>query len=279
VCTLTPPLWAEMVRQDFSPKVSNVGECWAPSVDKLVTLATKLGISDFGLHLAAALAFEDLTMREAECEDWELSMAACLKLADAFDEHSHEYYQREKTPLYVQACAKRWSSATLLAAEKDVARRLNFRIRRSTPAWFLRACAHAGGSTLVGTPCVVDLARLLLDLSLLASDGQTHASPLRAQVALLVALYSVSSCEPVGQPLSDQALPQWRLVWKKTCSGNQRDPAASCLALFSRVLMSRSEWHTRGLRAAEERHAKVARKLPRGVFPPNLVNWLLPRFK
>ena len=55
-----------------------------------------------------------------------LHATACLKLADAFDEHSNEYYQRDKTVAYMVAVGHLWSAHDLIEAEKLVAERLNY---------------------------------------------------------------------------------------------------------------------------------------------------------
>lgn len=286
-----PPLWVEMIRQDSllhgrikSSTMENL-ETWSSKVNGLMLMATKLQLSDSGLQLAATLAFRDHHARAVAHTldaDQELTMLACLKLSDAFNEHSQEYYQREKTPSYLAACGKRWSSASLLEAEKNVASRLEFSFQHPTPTWFLRACAHVAGPALVGIPGVVDLARFLLDLSLLAHETQKHEASLRAQVVLLLALYFVVGSGQTHQwanaTLPSSAMPQWHRVRTKTCGRNQREPAAACLALVARVVLrSRTEWHSAGLRAAEQRHPEAARRqLPKEGLPPNIVDWLLP---
>merc|ERR1719223_1087151 len=120
---------------------------------------------------------------------------ACIKIADAFDEHSQEYYQRERTTAYVSAAGgNRCPPDALVAAEKYVAQLLEFQFHRPTAAWFLRHCVHAGGHELRSTPEVVGLARFFVDLSLLDDESAAHPASLLAQAALLLAIHSGGRC-------------------------------------------------------------------------------------
>jgi len=252
-------------------------------LDYMILLADRLGVGDYSLHLGAA-AFDDargLLPAGAGIEP-ELAAAACLKLADAYDEHSQEYYQRERATAYHHAAQKRWPVAALLEAEKRLAQVLDFQLRRPTVCWFLRACAHAGGRDLVETPGVISQARFITDLGLLDTEAQAHPAALRAQVALLLAVHCTVRGPPAagrpGSGLTEQALRLWWPVRCATCRNNQRERAALCLMrTLHAVLARRERWGARGLRAVERRHPEAARRpMPPQGFPGSLAEELLP---
>jgi len=246
-------------------------ESRAAVVDSVVGLAGEVHVGDFGLHLGVALFDEErLHSLGRESIEPELAAAACLKLADAFDEHSQEYYQRERANSYYHAAKHRWPVAALLEAEKQIVQRIGFHVHRPTVAWFLRACIHAGGHELVNTPGVVRLARFIADISLLDAELQKYSPALRAQVTLLIALHASTSPE--------RALHLWLPVRHATCSGNSRELASLCLARTAYVLHTkREQWGSRGLQAVERRHPLAARqsRLPREL-PAGLAEALLP---
>lgn len=286
--------------EDFSP---------APReevVDGMVGLASDLRIGDLGLHLGVALldaasgdrgpAFPATHgaadgVEGAPGLERELLAAVCLKLADTFDEHSQEYYQRERTQQYVRALRERWSEQAVINAEKQVTKALGFWFHRPTVAWFLRTCIFAGGPRLLRAPGVVSMARFLADLALLDSELLVFPPALRAQVVLLLSTYfavSRTAAMPslCGTPFgntegscSQELVELWAPVRRSTCSTNRRSQVASCLArIVHSVLARREALSARGLRAVERRHPEASRRpLPAGLrLPPALVEELLP---
>jgi len=221
---------------------------------------------------------------EGQLLEPELVATVCLKLADSFDEHSHEYYQREKTLAYVNAVGGRWSADTIISAEKVIAQKVGFRFFHPTSAWFLRTCIDAGGWEMINTPGLIALAGFINDLSLIDAQLQEHPAPLRAQTALLLAGHTVVSRPSPSRavaggsaPALAEILPSWDCVRGATCGSNTRASASLCLARMIRVLVTRRrEWQECGLHAVEQRHPAAARWQVPSMFPPQLANELMP---
>lgn len=286
------PFWSQMALAWSQQPNAIVASSWtrvpdaaaahgvrASQVDSMIQLATNLEISDFALHLSVAL-LDDYVGQGCGAAVFEdaLIAVACLKLAETLDEHSQEYFQRERTDWYLRACGKRWKTSAVVAAEKHVAQRLQFKLHRVTAAWFLRTCAHVGGQRLANIPNVISLACLFLDLSLLHPDSQAHPAPLRGQVALLLAIHvALTSAVPLATASAEVAS-LWLPVRRMTCEENEREPASRCFDhMVHCVFTLREHLRQRGLHAVEQRTTRVARLgLPPRCIPDDLVEELLP---
>lgn len=290
-----PPLWAEMARLDARLQTSVYSSTSAfqvplhvraSLVDHMIHVATRVGVSDLALHLGVAL-LDALSVQHGFMGlDVKLVATVCLKLADSYDEHSFEYFQRIRTQQYVRVTGNLWSDLQIITAEKRVAQKLDFWIRWPTAIWFLRASCEAGG--LMTKPdvidleatadtCMITLARFIIDLGLFHFELQAHPAPLRAQTALLLAAHIINS-RSEGSDENADPFPGWKAVRRETCCSNKRDAGSLCLTQMTHALMSlRGEWRKHGMRAVEERHPEASRRqLPACGFPLSLVDHLVP---
>ncbi|CAE8653312.1 unnamed protein product, partial [Polarella glacialis] len=298
---LWPPLWAEMARQDANFRADLIDcelgpaglELRASKVDRIIRLASELALSDGTMHLAVALldaatplvadsggfdvsegASGSVSGSQSDLSDaqgeQDLTEIACLKLADSFNELSNEYYARERTDHYIVATRGRWSSKRIIAAEKELVTRLQFQLHRPTAAWFLRSCIAAGGKPLQEASQVRNLARLLADVCLMDGELQVYPASLRAQIALLLAVYATEASSIPEGLAGNLVTPLllWAPVRAATCWANSRESALPCFMRTVHVLLSRREaWSARKLHAVERRHPSAARRqLPR-QFP------------
>lgn len=257
----------------------------ARTINGIIALATELNIGTLGLHLAVSLFDEaQILLKDGPTLDAELVATVCLKLADAFDEQSQEYFQRERMPAFIAAVQGRWAAGVLLEAEKRVAQRLGFRIHRATSAWFLRAAACAANLPATA-PHIVSFAVFVDDLLLLDDESRRYPAALRAHVSLLIATYalrssSATSCQHAPSVCDDGTdVPAlWREVRKTSSPNNHRAAAVACFARATHVLITRrGKWTAYGLHAVERRHPDAARKpLPVGGIPARLAEELLP---
>eukprot|EP00927_Polykrikos_kofoidii_P032732 TRINITY_DN27798_c0_g1_i1.p1 TRINITY_DN27798_c0_g1~~TRINITY_DN27798_c0_g1_i1.p1 ORF type:complete len:937 (+),score=152.04 TRINITY_DN27798_c0_g1_i1:141-2951(+) len=317
-----PPLWQEMVRLEATaharPFALHAGNASASSfagglpaapwefswrahahieeggghvrasvVNFLVSLADRLSVGLHTVHLAVAFFDNVWNMpppRDLCGFDLEPEFLAtlCLKLADVFDEHSQEYFQRERTQAYVTQVERRWGAEEIVAGEKQLAQRLGFELHRPTALWFLRSCLEVvGAEELHRAPGVAAMARMILELALLDNAMQAFPASLRAQAALLLAVYVVrSGSGGSGGGCSDSAClqPVWHRVRRATCGANSRGLAVACVGRLVHVLSTlRSQWAARGLRAVEQRHRAASRRpMPVGIVPAWLADELLP---
>jgi len=261
---------------DFS---ADMLDARAALADRIACLCIELNLADNALHLAVALldTWRSLcTSGSDNSLDSELVAMACLKLADAFDEHSQEYYQREKTAGYVKAAIKRWPAEHLLEVEKRIAQKLGFRLHRPTVWWFLRTCVSVAGSDLLEPlPGVVDLARFFSNLTALDWDIQATPTYLRSQVALLFAIYSTSVEKGLDM---ERTLSFWAPIRHATCGNNTEEAVSRCFMRMVHVLaFQRQKWSSQGLRSLDRRHRLSSQKaLPASGFPDSLQQQLLP---
>lgn len=155
----------------------------------IIGLASSLSLSDYTLHLAAALVDKYIALQRESIapERMQIIGATCLKVADVFVEQSKEYYKQENIVEYAQATLPRASAAELLSCEKDILPSLGFDLRLPTAHWFLQ-CYLAYGRFCVDSS-VARTAFFISDLTLLDHDALVYAPSLRAQCALLVAVF------------------------------------------------------------------------------------------
>eukprot|EP00928_Gymnodinium_smaydae_P031988 TRINITY_DN23297_c0_g1_i1.p1 TRINITY_DN23297_c0_g1~~TRINITY_DN23297_c0_g1_i1.p1 ORF type:complete len:928 (-),score=127.92 TRINITY_DN23297_c0_g1_i1:44-2827(-) len=292
-------LWPEMELLDSNNKIRTATQGNQPlsidkepsavraaAVDFMVRMSDSLQLGQASLHLAVAL-FDDarhmhlnriLDQRQEATglcvfSDASLLATVCLKLADAFDEHSQEYFQREKASAYVHAMRLNsighvFSLENIVEAEKQFAQVMKLDIRQPTAVWFLRACLCIGRTATLELPAeVAATARLLLDLGLLDGELQRDfPAPLRAQVALLLAAHAVAArsragasaaATAAGTPFAGAEASRafWARVAAATCAGNRRGPVEACLARFSYIIFTqRPLWAALGFHGVERRH-------------------------
>jgi len=263
--SLWPPLWAEMMRQDEHLREPSPG---APpgmeqQVERLVHLCTQMALSDQTLHLAVAL-LRDVGPQELEPA---LAELGCLKLAEAMCELSHEYYTRERTESFAEASPP-WTEEQIIAAERLVFERVQVRLRRPTADWFLRASLSAGAGC---EPWVQRVAEYINTLCLYDTELQVQPAALRAQSALLIAVFA---CRSQGQ--GDGLGTFWDQVRAQTCWLNTKELVFPFFARMCHLVTAkRCQWALEGLGAVERRHPFAARSLPE-MIPLDLANELLP---
>ncbi|CAE7678305.1 unnamed protein product [Symbiodinium sp. CCMP2592] len=300
--TLWPPLWAEMARQDAMcrPSVSKLPSRtvlqWQHEVDLLLRLGTDMQLMDQTLHLAAALLHDQLSDPDPTLPQPTLATLACLKLADAMLEKSHEYFMRDRSGDIRDACSGSWSKEDIIEAEKVVFRRRQSTLHRPTADWFLHTCLHiwrgelghlrqeAAVHSSIGDRCCRDvncLAKFINMCCLYDNEMQAQPSSLRAQVSILLAVHCVSTDGSQG-PTSEKAFQAWRLVRSKTCGSNTRDLV---LPVFTRIceivtsqcsrLLGQLQGDPQAAVPAEKRYPTAARRIPK-EFPLALADELLP---
>ncbi|CAE7301071.1 CRK2 [Symbiodinium sp. KB8] len=292
--TLWPPLWAEMMRQDAMcrPSASTLPSHtvlrWQQEVDLLLRLGTDMQLMDQTLHLAAALLHDQLSNPDPTLQPT-LATLACLKLADAMLEKSHEYFMRDRSGDIRDACNGSWSKKDIVEAEKLVFCRQHSTLHRPTADWFLHTCLHiwrqeAAGHSSIGDRCWRDvncLAKFINMCCLYDNEMQAQPSSLRAQVSVLLAVHSVFTDGARG-PTSEGAFRAWRLVRSKTCGSNIRDLV---LPVFTRIcdivisqclrLLGQLQGDPQAAIPAEKRYPAAARRIPK-EFPLALADELLP---
>jgi len=201
---------------------------------------------------------------------------------------------REKVSGYSRVVQGRWSTSSILAAEKEVAALLQFRFHRPTAVWFLRSCLHFGSSgyNTSTLAAAIDVSRFLVDLGLLDPKSDEHPPNLRAQIALLLAIRLECALEDGSEQTSDVGTGEgregrWRLIWRpirrNTCCSNERAGVVACLAWTCHLLYAQHDkWIRSGLGALERKHARCLRRLALGNLPPvevleqSLIEELLP---
>jgi hypothetical protein len=264
----------------------------------MVSTAEVFGLGGDSLHLAVDLFDRVLSLRNFDrpvgteagsSEDPSLLAAACLKIADVFHERSKEYYQQENAREYSQLQllspgGTRFSPEDLVAAEKHLLRDVGLAdLDHPTTPWFLRWCLDAVGLTGSAAAAVANFSA---DLSLLDAELQAAPAALRAQVAVVLALYvrswtsasSASSSTARVEEATSSVLKSWQPVRQIACANNKELESAMCLRKMSLVLSQRRrEWKTANLTAIEAKHHMAGNlfSCPE-VFPAGLAEFLLP---
>eukprot|EP00439_Symbiodinium_sp_Y106_P031886 s1437_g3.t2 len=261
----------------------------AEDMDLLLRLGTEMQLMDQTLHLAAALLHDQLSDPDPTLRiKPTLATLACLKLADAMLEKSHEYFMRDRSGDIRDACNGSWSKEDIIEAEKVVFRRQST-LHRPTADWFLHTCLHiwrqeAAVHSSIGDRCCRDvncLAKFINMCCLYDNEMQAQPSSLRAQVSIMLAVHCVSTDGSQG-PTSEKAFQAWRLVRSKTCGSNTRDLV---LPVFARIceivtshcsrLLGQLQGDPQAAVPAEKRYPAAARRIPK-EFPLALADELLP---
>jgi len=242
-------------------------------VDQLLRMGADPALADGTIHLA--VAFLDEYRRTSGALDLSLAVVASLKLADCFNQISNEYFARERVDYFIAVSGKHWTSEDVITAERQVAERLRFQVHRPTASWFLRSCFLLAGEPMWEASDVRSVARYFLDLSLLDDELQVQPASLRAQVALLLAVYAQMRMRHRNEPC--KALLMWTPVRVATCWANTHDSVAQCFARMVHVVSSRRDlWSAQKLHGVDRRHPGAStRQLPR-AFPQELLEELLP---
>lgn len=275
----------------------------AKLVDFIIGLASTLSLTDYTLHSAVGLLNKYLALQD-EClaqERMQVAGATCLKVADVFAEQSKEYYKQENASEYAEATLHQALPEQMLAFEKNLLPKLEFDLHLPTTHWFVHCYLAYGRFNHLGS--TAKTAFFIGDLTLLDYDLLAYAPSLRAQCALLLAVFLVQQAQsqkhrrPEGasyasqeracsQPSLSQNLSQagqlqpgdgekhvtltyfehWDTVIRnRVCKGNTSIDTALCLQAIVRTLVVlRREWKSAQLTAVEAKHASVVRTL---VYP------------
>jgi len=274
-------------------------------IDFIVGLASTLSLTDYTLHLAAAVLDKYMVLMTEPMAHERLQVigATCLKVADVFNEQSKEYYKQENAVEYAEATHNQATPEQMLICEKEILPMLDFSLRLPTTHWFLQCYLVYGRFTANGS--VAKTASFIADLTLLHHDLLAYIPSLRAQCCLVLAvsLQQVqaekrkpqargteaaegvqvdSAVAPADSTLVPQvaALQHWdRSVRDRVCQGTTAVDAAMCMQEVARVLqVLRRQWKSDKLTAAETKHAAVARKLvyPETFHVSKLVRYVIP---
>lgn len=273
-------------------------------VDFIIGLASTLSLTDYTMHLAAAVVDRYVSLHESPdiVEKWQAVGATCLKVADVFAEQSKEYYKQENAVEYAEATHHQVSSEQMLTCEKDVLTRLGFNLLMPTTHWFMQCYLAYGKFT--ANSAVAKVACFISDLSLLDSALLAYPPSLRAQCALVLGVFLVQqaqwerrrptpgrdeearSQDPPAFPRtspSEGCLPclsTWdQSVRDQACRKNTTVEAAMCLQAVVRTLVEkRREWKGAKLTAVEAKHASVVRTLvyPESFPVSKLVRYITP---
>lgn len=249
----------------------------ADTMNFLAGLGVNLGLTDYTVHLAAALVDRALALEDEAVprEQLRVMSATCLKVADIFAEQSKEYYKQENTAEYAEAMSHETTPIQMLRCEKDLLPRLDFQLWLPTTHWFLQCfLAYAG---FAPDSVVARTAVFISDLTLLEVDLLNYRSSLRAQCALVLAAFmkphalasgeSVSPRSPTGgvgqlDAAGLDSLAAWDAVRDRICSDNTEVAAAMCLKKVVHVVgVKRREWKGADLTAVESKHASLVRIL------------------
>jgi hypothetical protein len=238
--------------------------------------------------------------------------ATCLKIADVFAEQSKEYYKQENAVEYAEATYHQTTSEQILLCEKDLLPKLQFDLHKPTVHWFAQCYLAYGRFTQHGN--VDKTTSFIGDLTLLDYDLLAYPVALRAQCAMLLAVYLVQQAQsekrkPAAGGTTQAVQQQQRLaapaggtaggagagspsdgvlsyldhwdchVRDHACSRNTAIDAAMCLQAVVRTLVvQRREWKSLKLMAVENKHVSIARTLayPERFPVAKLVRYIIP---
>jgi serine/threonine protein kinase len=175
----------------------------AKLVDFIIGLASTLSLTDYTLHLAVGLLNKYLATQD-EClaqEQMQVAGATCLKVADVFAEQSKEYYKQENASEYAEATLQQALPEQMLAFEKTLLPKLEFDLHLPTTHWFVHCYLAYGRFNPLGS--TAKTAFFIGDLTLLDYDLLAYAPSLRAQCAVLLAVFLVQQAQSQKQRRSD----------------------------------------------------------------------------
>jgi len=271
-------------------------------------MANAMNLTDYTLHLAASifdtvLALQDYWKKDAPVAENRIQVvgATCLKIADVFAEQSKEYYKQENASEYEEASGHVAKVEDVLACEKELLPKLKFDLHIPTVNWFVRC--YLTYARLNPQGAIAKTASFIADLTLLDYSLLIHSASLRAQVALVLAVFVVeqakakaqkknpkktlSTSGDVAMRYSDDvdscllvSLRHWdQDVRDKVCLGNLAvDCQLAVQAVVNTLVVNRREWKAINLDAVENRHAVAARemKYPERFPIAKLVRYVLP---
>jgi len=176
-------------------------------VDFLIGLASNLCLTDYTTHLAVCVLDKYLGQHEGPIATDKLQIvgATCLKVSDVFAEQSREYYKQENAVEYAEAMAMfhQASPQQMLSCEKDVLPKLDFDLCLPTVHWFLQSYLAYAMVNNKGSAAKTTF--FIGDLSLLDYDLLQYGPSLRAQCALLLAVFLTQQADkkrPIGRAVS-----------------------------------------------------------------------------
>lgn len=255
-------------------------------MDFIVGLASTLTLTDYTLHLAACIVDKYLAQQETGIKNDMLQVvgATCLKVADVFVEQSKEYYKQENAVEYAEAMVHQASAEDMLRCEKDVLPKLEFDLRLPTVHWFMQC--YLAYARFVANGRTAKTAFFISDLTLLDYDVLAYKPSLRAQCALLLAVFLVHSKDANKQAIEEASKPSsaYLVHWDEhvrnyVCRHNTAINATMCLyAVVHTLVVKRREWKNVKLQAVETKHASLTRTLTYlETFPVSkLVRYIIP---
>jgi len=164
-------------------------------VDFIIGLASTLSLSDFTMHLAVSVVDKYLPLQDEPISPERLQVvgATCLKVADVFAEQSKEYYKQENAVEYAEATYHQTSAEQMLACEKDVLPKIGFDLHLPTTHWFTQGYLAYG--RFIANGGVAKMAFFIGDLTLLDQSLLTYPPSLRAQCAVVLAVFLVQQAQ------------------------------------------------------------------------------------
>jgi len=178
----------------------------AKLVDFIIGLASTLSLTDYTLHLAVGLLNKYLALQD-EClaqERMQVAGATCLKVADVFVEQSKEYYKQENVSEYAEATLHQALPEQMLAFEKSLLPKLEFDLHLPTTHWFVHCYLAYGRFNPLGS--TAKTAVFIGNLTLLDYDLLAYAPSLRAQCAVLLAVFLVQQAQSQKHRRPDGAI-------------------------------------------------------------------------
>lgn len=194
-------------------------------MDFMIGLAHTLTLRDVTLHIAVGVADKCLALQDASLVADKLQVvgATCLKIADVFAEQSKEYYKQENAVEYAEAIQMRQATsgqnqaampqattAQMLSCEKELLPKLDFQLHMPNIHWFLQCYLTYGRFNSLGR--VGKTAQFLSDLMLLDHELLAYRSSLKAQCAMVLAVFLVQQAAAArrrgggaGQPVANGA--------------------------------------------------------------------------
>jgi len=177
----------------------------AKLVDFIVGLASTLSLTDYTLHLGVGLLNKYLALQDEylDQERMQVAGATCLKVADVFAEQSKEYYKQETALEYAEATLHQVLPEQILAFEKSLLPKVEFDLNLPTTHWFAQCYLAYGRFNPLGS--TAKTAVFIGDLTLLDYDLLAYAPSLRAQCAVLLAVFLVQQAQSQKQRRPDGA--------------------------------------------------------------------------
>ncbi|CAG9322616.1 unnamed protein product [Blepharisma stoltei] len=108
-------------------------------VDWLIDVAVHFEVNDETLHLAVNYIDRVLSVAKVERSNLQLVGVACMKIADVFHERSKEYYRQENSIEYAYITADEFTAAQVVEMEKEILKRIKFRVLAPTTLFFIKA--------------------------------------------------------------------------------------------------------------------------------------------